>query len=83
VIDALQAMEVCYAAAEKLVDSQAVRALAALSPPHWTPSVIGTAAAVVAEAAKPLCAQQLIAQVGPLTFNLHLCCAHSILSMQP
>ena len=56
-------MEVCYAAAERQIDAQAVRALAALSPPHWSQPVIGTAAAVITEAAKHLCAQQIIAQV--------------------
>lgn len=59
----VQAMESCYAAAEEAINKQAVRALAALAPPHWTPAVIGTAAAIVAGAAKPLCAQQIIAQV--------------------
>ena len=57
-------MESCYAAAEEAINKQAGRALAALAPPHWTPSVIGTAAAIVAGAAKPLCAQHIIAQVS-------------------
>lgn len=57
-------MEECYAEAARLVAIQAVRALAALSPPHWTATVIGTAAALVAEAANQLCAQQIVAQVS-------------------
>jgi hypothetical protein len=56
-------MEVCFAAAEEAVKKQAVRALTALAAPHWTPSVIGTAAAMVAETARHLIAQQIIAQV--------------------
>ena len=56
-------MEVCFAAAEEAVKKQAVRALTALAAPHWTPSVIGTAAAMVAETARHLSAQQIIAQV--------------------
>lgn len=55
-------MEVCFAAAEEAVKKQAVRALTALAAPHWTPSVIGTAAAMVAETARHLIAQQIIAQ---------------------
>lgn len=56
-------MEACFAAAEEAVNKQAVRALTALAAPQWTPSVIGTAAAMVAETARHLSAQQIIAQV--------------------
>ncbi|KAL0027923.1 hypothetical protein WJX79_002908 [Trebouxia sp. C0005] len=59
-----QAMEVCFAAAEEAVNKQAVRALTALAAPQWTPSVIGTAAAMVAETARHRSAQQIIAQVS-------------------
>ena len=56
-------MEVCFVAAEEAVNKQAVCALTALAAPLWTPSVIGTAAAMVAETARHLSAQQIIAQV--------------------
>ena len=56
-------MEVCFVAAEEAVNKQAVRALTALAAPQWTPSVIGTAAAMVAETARLLSAQQIISQV--------------------
>ena len=56
-------MEACFAAAEEAVNKQAVRALTALAAPQWTPSVIGTAAAMVAETATLLSAQQIISQV--------------------
>ena len=60
-------MQDSYAAAERCVERQAVRALAALAPPHWTAHVIGTAAALVAESAKQRCAQQIVQQVVPLS----------------
>ncbi len=56
-------MEACFAVAEEAINKQAVRALTALAAPQWTPSVIGTAAAMVAETARHLSAQQIIAQV--------------------
>ena len=64
-------MEACFAAAEEAVNKQAVRALTALAAPQWTPSVIGTAAAMVAETARHLSAQQIIAQVGCLVLCMH------------
>ena len=59
----MQALDKCYNEAAKVVDQQAVRALAALSPPSWTAAVIGSAAAIVAETAKGSSAQQIVSQV--------------------
>ena len=56
-------METCFEAAKKYIESQSVRALAALAPPAWTKAVIGTAAAMVVESAIPVCAKQLISEV--------------------
>lgn len=83
-------MEACFAAAEEAVNKQAVRALTALAAPQWTPSVIGTAAAMVAETARHLSAQQIIAQVCCLLMcmqslvlvftdgsGIHVCILHS------
>ena len=57
----------CYVEAAKFIDQQAVRALAALSPPSWTAAVIGSAAAIVAETAKGSSAQQIVSQVMQAT----------------
>ena len=59
----LQTMDVSFAAAEKYIESQSVRALAALAPPTWTQAVVGTAAAMILETARPICAKQLIQEV--------------------
>lgn len=57
----------CFTAAEKYIESQSVRALVALATPLWTKAVVGTAAAMVVETARPLCAKQLIVEVMLLT----------------
>ena len=62
-LSCMQALDVCYIEATKFIDQQAMRAIAALSPPSWTAAVIGSAAAIVAEAAKGSSAQQMLSQV--------------------
>lgn len=61
-------MEMCFDAAEKYIESQSVRALAALAAPAWTKAVVGTAAAMVVESATPMCAKQLILEVMLLAY---------------
>lgn len=56
-------MEACFAAAEEYIESHSVRALVALATPVWTKAVVGTAAAMVVEAARSVCARQLIVEV--------------------
>ena len=56
-------MEACFAAAEEYIESHSVRALLALATPVWTKAVVGTAAAMVVEAARSVCARQLIVEV--------------------
>ena len=67
-------MEVCFAAAERHVEQQSVRALAALGPPDWTKSVIGTAAAMILETSRPMCAKQLIQEVNAADLTLLTLC---------
>lgn len=63
-------MEACFAAAEKQIERQSVCALAALAPPEWTKSVIGTAAAMILETSRPMCAKQLIQEVKAADLTL-------------
>lgn len=69
-----QAMEESFAASSRYIEQQAVRAVAALASPAWTAHIIGTAAALVAENAKKICAQQIIHQVRTLGLNSHTTC---------
>ena len=72
-------MEICFTVAENYIERQSVRALAALATPGWTKAVIGTAAAMVIETARPMCAKQLIVEVTLLPGPS---CQHSRQSMQ-
>ena len=76
-------MEVCFGAAEKYVESQSVRALAAMATPAWTKAVIGTAAAMVIETARPMCAKQLILEVMLVTLSCSVLQHHSLLLRPP
>ena len=67
-------MEESFVASSKYIEQQAVRAVAALASPAWTAHIIGTAAALVAENAKKICAQQIIHQVMSLGLNSHTTC---------
>lgn len=59
----IQAMEDSLAAAEPLMRQRASTAVAALSQHGWTPAVTGTGAALAAETATSICANQLIQEV--------------------
>lgn len=73
-------MEMCFTAAEKYIERQSVHTLAALATPGWTKAVVGTAAAMVIETARPMCAKQLIVEVMLLTA---LCSKHGRKSLLP
>lgn len=72
-------MEMCFTAAEKYIEMKSVHALVALSTPGWTKAVVGTAAAMVIETARPMCARQLMVEVMLLPDP---CYQHSRQSMQ-
>ena len=59
---ALQAMLQCHEAARQHVTSRAAYVIFGLASPSWPPAVVATAAAMAAEVATSLSAQQLMVQ---------------------
>ena len=62
-----QALQQCQHMAKREVERNAVQVLAALAAPDWTEAVVGTAAALTAEAALAACITTLVTRVRCFT----------------